>query len=77
MRRTPQAERHGKPLLATTHPSADEESPSAAPEKKMVDQMLADMMSLNVSGSSFKDKKFKFHHTDPATGTRKVMELGG
>ncbi len=25
----------------------------------------------------FKGKKFKFHHTDPATGQRKVMELGG
>ena len=34
-------------------------------------------MGLNNSGGPFKGKKFKFHHTDPATGQRKVMEIGG
>ncbi len=41
------------------------------------DQMLADLMGLNNSGDPFKGKKFKFHHTDPTTGERKIMELGG
>jgi len=54
--------------------------PFHSPENKVpeniVDQMLADLMGLNDSGGPFKGKKFKFHHTDPATGTRKVMELG-
>ncbi len=38
----------------------------------MADQMLANMIT-----GLFKGKKFKFHHTDPVTGIRKVMELGG
>ncbi|WP_417624702.1 toxin-activating lysine-acyltransferase [Paremcibacter congregatus] len=46
--------------------------PFHTPENKMADQMLADMIT-----GPFKGKKFKFHHTDPATGERKVMELGG
>jgi len=55
--------------------------PFHTPENKMpesiIGQMLADLMGLNDSGGPFKTKKFKFHHTDPATGVRKVMELGG
>ena len=51
--------------------------PFHTPDNKMADQMLADLMGLNDSGGPFKGKKFKFHHTDPVTGTRKVMELGG
>ncbi|VAW01350.1 hypothetical protein MNBD_ALPHA01-1435 [hydrothermal vent metagenome] len=46
--------------------------PFHTPENKMADQMLADLIQ-----GPFKGKKFKFHHTDPATGERKVMELGG
>ncbi len=46
--------------------------PFHTPENKMADKMLADLIQ-----GPFKDKKFKFHHTDPATGSRKVMELGG
>ena len=46
--------------------------PFHTPENKMADQMLADLIT-----GPFKGKKFKFHHTDPATGERKVMELGG
>jgi len=41
-------------------------------ENKMADQMLADLIQ-----GPFKGKKIKFHHTDPATGERKVMELAG
>lgn len=40
-------------------------------ENKMADQMLDDLIQ-----GPFKGKKFKFHHTDPTTGKRKVMELG-
>ena len=46
--------------------------PFHTPENKMADQMLADLIT-----GPFKGKKFKFHHTDPATGVRKIMELGG
>jgi len=46
--------------------------PFHTPENKMADQMLADLIT-----GPFKTKKFKFHHTDPASGERKVMELGG
>tara|TARA_R110002073_G_scaffold232347_1_gene393431 strand:+ start:124 stop:798 length:675 start_codon:yes stop_codon:yes gene_type:complete len=46
--------------------------PFHTPENKMADQMLADLIQ-----GPLKGKKFKFHHTDPATGQRKVMELGG
>lgn len=40
-------------------------------ENKMPDKM-ADLIT-----GPFKGKKFKFHHTDPVSGERKVMELGG
>lgn len=46
--------------------------PFHTPENKMADQMLADLIT-----GPFKGKKFKFHHTDPGTGERKIMELGG
>jgi cytolysin-activating lysine-acyltransferase len=46
--------------------------PFGTPENQLADKMLADLI-----GGPFKGKKFKFHHTDIATGTRKVMELGG
>ncbi len=46
--------------------------PFHTPENKMADKMLADLMQ-----GPFKGKKFKFHHTDPKDGTRKVIELGG
>jgi len=46
--------------------------PFHTPENKMADQMLADLIQ-----GPLKGKKFKFHHTDSATGARKVMELGG
>ena len=46
--------------------------PFHTPKNKFADQMLADMIQ-----GPFKGKKFKFHHTDPETGERKVMELGG
>ncbi len=47
-------------------------APFHTPDNKMADKMLADLMN-----GPFKDKKFKFHHTDPKTGERKVVELGG
>ncbi len=47
-------------------------SPFHSLENKMADKMLVDLMK-----GPFKDKKFKFHQTDPKTGQRKVMELGG
>jgi len=46
--------------------------PFHTPENKMADQMLADLIQ-----GPFKGKKFKFHHTDPGNGERKIMELGG
>jgi len=46
--------------------------PFHTPDNKMADQMLADLIK-----GPFKGKKFKFHHIDPATGQRKVMELKG
>jgi len=47
-------------------------APFHTPENKLADKMLADLIQ-----GPFKGKKFKFHHTDPKTGQRKVMELGG
>ena len=41
-------------------------------ENKLADKMLADLIQ-----GPFKGKKFKFHHTDPATGKREVKEIGG
>lgn len=47
-------------------------APFHTPDNKMADKMLADLVQ-----GPFKGKKFKFHHTDPKSGERKVMELGG
>ncbi len=49
-------------------------TPSTAKKvgNKMADKMLADLIQ-----GPFKGKKFKFHHTDPKTRERKIMELGG
>lgn len=47
-------------------------APFHTPDNKMADKMLADLMQ-----GPFKGKKFKFHHTDPKTHERKIMELGG
>ena len=41
-------------------------------ENIITEQMLVDLIT-----GPFKGKKFQFHHTDPATGQRKVMKLGG
>tara|TARA_B100001939_G_scaffold345726_1_gene362958 strand:- start:372 stop:527 length:156 start_codon:yes stop_codon:yes gene_type:complete len=46
--------------------------PFHTPDNKLADNMLADLIQ-----GPFKGKKFKFHHTDPQTGARKVVELGG
>jgi cytolysin-activating lysine-acyltransferase len=46
--------------------------PFHTPENKLADKMLADLIT-----GPFKGKKFKFHHTDPATGKREVKEIGG
>jgi len=46
------------------------------PENKMPDNMIGQMLA-DLTQGPFKGKKFKFHHTNPATGERKVMELGG
>lgn len=47
-------------------------APFHTPDNKMAEKMLADLVQ-----GPFKGKKFKFHQTDPKTGKRKVMELGG
>lgn len=47
-------------------------APGATPENKQTEAMLADLVK-NVFG----DKKFKFHRTDPQTGKRETVELGG
>ena len=47
-------------------------APFATPDNKMVEQMLADLMN-----TALKAKKFKFHKTDPATGKRDTVEIGG
>lgn len=47
-------------------------APFHTPDNKMADKMLTDLIQ-----GPFKGKKFKFHHTDPKSGERKIMELGG
>jgi len=50
--------------------------PFHTPENKMPESIIGQMLAGLIQGP-FKTKKFKFHHTDPATGQRKVMEMGG
>tara|TARA_R110002096_G_scaffold151307_4_gene313743 strand:- start:12254 stop:12523 length:270 start_codon:yes stop_codon:yes gene_type:complete len=66
MRRMPQAERRGGLWLV------DLICPFHTTENKMANQMRADLIT-----GPFKGKQFKFHHSNPARGQRKVMELGG
>ena len=47
-------------------------APFAAPDNKMVEQMRADLM-----GTALKGQRFKFHKTDPTTGKRDTVEIGG
>ena len=47
-------------------------APFATPDNKMVEQMLADLMN-----TALKGQRFKFHKTDPATGKRDTVEIGG
>ena len=47
-------------------------TPFATPDNKMVEQMLADLMK-----TALKGQRFKFHKTDPATGKRDTVEIGG
>ena len=47
-------------------------APFATPDNKMVEAMLADLMS-----TALKGQRFKFHKTDPATGKRDTVEIGG
>ena len=47
-------------------------APFATPENKQQEAMLSDLVE-----HVFKDKKFKLHLIDPATGTREEKEIGG
>lgn len=46
-------------------------APFATPENKLTEAMIADLVQ-NV----FRERKFKFHAADPATGKREVKEIG-
>ena len=47
-------------------------APFATPDNKMVEAMLADLMN-----TALKGQRFKFHKTDPTTGKRDTVEIGG
>ena len=47
-------------------------APFATPDNKMVEAMLADLMNTVLKG-----QRFKFHKTDPTTGKRDTVEIGG
>ena len=47
-------------------------APSATPDNKLTEAMVADLVQ-NV----FKSRSFKLHSLDPATGKKEVKEIGG